>query len=190
MSMPPARGVIGDSSRCLRVRLAAWRSVLAGLVLFATGARDVPAQPVLETMAAAVGPVDARRAIAGLATRADGTGPRGAFTTDIVSHGDMVRFVQVRDGGETALLVTGTRAFAREAAASPMQPTSGPEVAIVHGHDLHRLLLDLEAARASDRRGRGRRMHRGLHCRGPCQAVPAERRSATVAHDPDLARRP
>jgi len=113
-------------------------------MLLLIGVRIATAQSILETMAAAIGPTDARRAITGLATRADGMGPRGAFTTEIVSHGEMVRFVQARDGAETALLVIGTTAFARGSAAAPMQATSGPEVAIVLGHAVHQLLLDLE----------------------------------------------
>lgn len=131
------------------------RMVLACLALLLGSAHAVSAQSLLEAMAAAVGPADTRAAIAGLATRADGTGPRGAFTTEIVSLDDTVRFVQVRKGadasqaapgsGQTALLVAGATAFTREAASSPMHATSGPEAAIVRGHDLHRLLLDLEA---------------------------------------------
>ena len=126
-------------------RRTAWRGVLAGLVFVAASAPAAAAESMLGAMAAAIGPTEARRAMTGLATRADCTGPRGAFTTEIVSHGDVVRFVQVRDSGRTALLVTGTAAFARAADGASMQATSGPEAAIVHGHDLHRLLLDLEA---------------------------------------------
>jgi hypothetical protein len=124
---------------------AAWRGVLAGLTLVAACAPAAAAESLLEAMAAAIGPADARRAMTGLATRADCTGPRGAFTTEIVSHGDAVRFVQARDSGRTALLVRGTAAFARAADGAPMQAANGPEAAIVHGHDLHRLLLGLEA---------------------------------------------
>jgi hypothetical protein len=123
----------------------AWRGVLAGLALVATNAPAVAAQSLLESMAAAIGPVAARRAITGLATRADGSGPRGAFTTDIVSHGDVVRFVQERGGAQTALLVAGPAAFSRAAAGASMQAANGPEAAIVRGHDVHRLLLGLEA---------------------------------------------
>jgi hypothetical protein len=122
----------------------AWRGVLAGLVLVATNAPAVAAQSLLESMAAAIGPAEARRAIAGLATRADGAGPRGPFTTEIVSHGDVVRFVQARSGSQTALLVVGTAAFARAASGASLQAANGPEAAIVRGHDLHRLLLGLE----------------------------------------------
>ena len=122
-----------------------WRGVLAGLAFVAAGVQAAGAESLLEAMAAAIGPAGARRAITGLATRADCTGPRGAFTTEIVSHGDVVRFVQVRDSGRTALLVTATAAFARPADGAPMQATTGPEAAFVRGHDLHRLLLDLEA---------------------------------------------
>jgi hypothetical protein len=140
--------IMGDVIGCPpgghRVRRALWRGVIAGLLLLVAGARTGAAQSILETMAAAIGPADARRAIVGLATQSAGMGPRGAFTTDIVSHGEMVRFVQARDGAETSLLVVGTTAFARVSAAEPMQATIGPEVAIVLGHALHRLLLDLE----------------------------------------------
>ncbi len=122
-----------------------WRGLLAGLVLVAAHAPVAAAESLLEAMAAAIGPADARRAMIGIATRADGTGPRGAFATEVVSHGDVVRFVQVRDRRRTALLVIGPAAFARTAEGATMQATSGPEAAIVRGHDLHRLLLDLEA---------------------------------------------
>jgi hypothetical protein len=44
--------------------------VLAGLALFVTAARAASAQPLLEAMAAAIGPAEARRAIAGLCRRA------------------------------------------------------------------------------------------------------------------------
>ena len=108
-------------------RRTAWRGVLAGLVFVAASAPAAAAESMLGAMAAAVGPTEARRAMTGLATRADCTGPRGAFTTEIVSHGDVVRFVQVRDSGRTALLVTGTAAFARAADGASMQATAAPK---------------------------------------------------------------
>lgn len=131
------------------------RNVFACLLLLGS-AQAVSAQPLLEAMAAAIGPADARAAMAGLATRANGTGPRGAFTTEIVSLGDTVRFVQVREraaasqaapgGGETGLLVAGATAFARETASSPMQATSGPRPRSCAATTCsRRLLLDLEA---------------------------------------------
>jgi hypothetical protein len=142
----PAEALCDAHAMCamsIRQRTA-WRGVLAA-VAFAAHVQAAAAQSLLESMAAAVGPTAARHAVTGLATRADGTGPRGAFTTEIVSHGEVVRFVQVRGGNRTAILVTGNTSFVQEAAGNPMQASNGPEAAFVQGHDLHRLLLGLDS---------------------------------------------
>ena len=160
-----------------------WRGVLAGLVFVAASAPAAAAESMLGAMAAAIGPIEARRAMTGLATRADCTGHAARSPPRSCRTATWCASSRSRDSGRTALLVTGVAAFARAADGAPMQATSGPEAAIVHGHDLHRLLLDLEARVQVTSRRCGRRVRRGLDRRGPDHAVSPRRRLDAFTHD-------
>lgn len=91
--------------------------------------------------ASATGPAAAPPALDGLASHAEVTGPRGTFTTDMVSLADgTTRFVQRHPAprGTTELLALGERAFERDGKGAfvPSQPAIA---SFVLGHDVPRL---------------------------------------------------
>lgn len=115
----------------------------------ATLQAEVSAPDPLAAMAAAIGPLEARQAFAGISAFAEGNGPRGVFTSAMLSLADgSARFRQVR-AGETSelLLLEGTpyeRSGAGDTAALPLHPADAALASFVRGHEVHRMLLDLE----------------------------------------------
>lgn len=117
------------------------RSFLALLLVASFGtagllaaADAVAASPAAESPAP---PLD------GLFGRAEVSGPRGQFTTEIVSLADgTLRFVQRHPTprAATELLALGERAFQREAAGA-FAPAPPAIAAFAHGHDVPRLAL-------------------------------------------------
>lgn len=103
------------------------------------------ARPTLATVAEAIGPEGARRAIASLSARADGDGPRGPFTSEIVSlAASDVAFRLRRGGSATELLLLDGAPYSRESAAAPFAPGDAALAGFIRGHELHRILLDLD----------------------------------------------
>lgn len=109
---------------------------------FPTAAGATP----LADLAAAIGAPEARSAIGGIAVGAEVQGPDSRFTAELVSLADgRARFVQRLAGGvrETVVDADGV-AHVRERPGGPFE-RGGPElVGRVRGHEVHRMLLDLE----------------------------------------------
>lgn len=122
-----------------------FRPGLTVAMLFASlASRPALASSELAAVAAAIGPAEARRAIAGVATHAQGEGPQGTFVTGIVAlAAGPARFVQQRGERRTELLTNAGDAYQRGAGGA-MEAAPAAAREIVHGHALHRLLLDLD----------------------------------------------
>jgi len=125
------------------------RALVALLVVSSyVGAAPAPARdahPSLSDLAEAIGPGGSRAAFEGIAARAAGVGPRGEFSTEVVSLGTgRARFRQVRSAGTTELSIGDGAAWARDGATGTWVG-GGPEIeGFVRGHEVHRMLLDLE----------------------------------------------
>ncbi len=121
-----------------------YSALALSLLLAGLGSGPALGTDALASMAAAIGSTEGRRAIAGVATRARCDGPQGAFETEIVALDEgTARFVQSRGERRSELLASGGAAFQRGAGGAI---EAAPEAAleIVHGHAVHRLLLDLD----------------------------------------------
>lgn len=124
--------------------LALWLTLATATLPAGAAAPD----PLAE-MAAAIGPLEARQAFAGISAVAEGTGPRGAFTSAMLSLADgSARFRQVRAGQTSELLLLDGTPYERsgtgDLAALPLQPAEAALASFVRGHEVHRMLLDLE----------------------------------------------
>lgn len=125
------------------------RALVALLVVSSyVGAAPAPARdahPSLSDIAEAIGPGGSRAAFEGIAARAAGVGPRGEFSTEVVSLGaGRARFRQVRSAGTTELLLADRASWARDGATGDWAG-GGPGIeGFVRGHEVHRMLLDLE----------------------------------------------
>jgi len=99
----------------------------------------------LAPLAAAVGADDARARIEGVLAVADVSGPRGAFTSEMISLADgTARFRLVREDGSTELLLAGDRVYRRAAEGGALAEAPPGLAALVRGHEVHRMLLDLD----------------------------------------------
>ncbi|MEO7794951.1 MAG: hypothetical protein ABIV06_09280 [Thermoanaerobaculia bacterium] len=133
---------------------------LLGLCLLFVPTRS-PAQPaptMLQQLAEAIGPAAARQAIAGLAARAEATGPRGPFVSEMLSLADgTARFRLTKDGDTTERLATGGKIWQRShaagsAAVGAAEPAEAAMIGFVRGHEIHRMLLDIERRFRADSR--------------------------------------
>ncbi len=125
--------------------LSRFRACLAVALLFASlASRPALGSSGLASVAAAIGPTEARRAIAGVATHAQCEGPQGTFVTGIVAlAAGPARFLQQRGERTTELLAAPGEVFQRGAGGTmEVAPAAAREV--VYGHAVHRLLLDLD----------------------------------------------
>jgi len=103
------------------------------------------APPDLGAFARAVGPLEARQTIAGVAARAEASGPRGAFLSEMLSlSSDTARFRLTKGGDSTELLLAGGTPFQRRASSASFEPADAALASFVRGHEAHRMLLDLE----------------------------------------------
>jgi hypothetical protein len=101
----------------------------------------------LTPIADAVGSPEARAAFTAIASRAECTSPAGkTFTTEIVALADgrTRMFQQHAEGRRAEILVDGGRAFRRETREAPLQPAPEDVVSFVRGHEIHRMILDLD----------------------------------------------
>ena len=98
----------------------------------------------LAALAEAVGPAAARQALAGIAARADARGPRGAFASAMVSLADgTARFRLVMQAGTTDLLTAAGKPYLRSDA-GVLELADEAMAGFLRGHEVHRMLLDLE----------------------------------------------
>ena len=119
------------------------RLAVAVMCLAAAPARA--GEDPVAAIAGAIGPEAARRALAGVVARAACRGPRGEFTTEVVSlGGGIARFRQVRATGTTELLLSGGTAYARGGPGAPFGSGGAELASFVAGHEVHRMLLDLD----------------------------------------------
>jgi hypothetical protein len=120
--------------------------------------RSLRVAPLAVALVAAVAVLGAAPPVAafeGIASRAEVAGPRGAFTTEIVSLGDgTVRFVQVHPEWRSEMLAVGDEAFERAEASGTLVPTGVDGLDVVRGHDVHRIVLTLRAAGGEERPSR------------------------------------
>lgn len=99
----------------------------------------------LVEVAGAVGPSEARAAVGGIVARAEAAGPRGAFGSEVVSLADgTVRFRLTRDGVASDRMVTAGSVYARSEPAAALGAAEPAVASFVRGHEVHRMLLDLE----------------------------------------------
>ena len=128
-------------------RLNALRTgwLAAALLVFGPAVSAAAGRGDLAAMAAAIGSAEARAAIEGIATTADGTGPRGPFTTEVTAWRDSVGFVQSRADARSALLLDGDRPFALDETSGRFVGADQSVAAFVRGHAVHAFLLRLDA---------------------------------------------
>ncbi len=116
------------------------------------GLSSLSAQPTalsLQRIAEAVGPAASRQALFGISARAEASGPRGAFVSEMLSFADGTARFRLTKGNEiTELLLVDGEPFARSGSASPvggpLQPAEAAMAGFVRGHEVHRMLLDLD----------------------------------------------
>lgn len=157
----PKRGAHVDPGEMRSVRiplpvlqLPLFLACLAVAAPLAAAAGD--AGLTLEKVAASIGSAEARQAIRSISARADANGPRGAFTSEIVSLDEgEVRFELRRGEALTELLLRGGSAFARETAGAPLVPAEASLASFIRGHEVHRILLALDRRFRADFRGIG-----------------------------------
>jgi hypothetical protein len=120
--------------------LAAWLGFLAAGVAF-----SATTLPGLAELARAVGPPSARAAIGGIAAQAEASGPRGAFRSEVLSlTGDSARFRLTKGAEATEILLAAGKPFQRAAAGGGFEAADAALASFVRGHEVHRMLLDLE----------------------------------------------
>lgn len=99
----------------------------------------------LDRSVAVLGDHQNRAAIEGLVSRADCNGPNGHFTTEVVSLANgPVRLVQKGSSGINSLLSDSNLTYHLQHGSAEMRPAPGHMSEFVRGHDVHRLLLDLD----------------------------------------------
>lgn len=105
-----------------------------------------PGVPPLAALAAAIGSPEARAAIGGIAAQAEVAGPRSRFTAGMISLADgTAKFVQASPGGRSETLVAADgSSWRREEAGGPFAPGDATLAGQLRGHEVHRMLLDLE----------------------------------------------
>ena len=148
---------------------------------------ELLAGPELQNLADTIGPAGARRAMAGIAARADATGPRGAFVSEIVSLADgTARLRLALSSGNTDLLLAAGTPYAHKD--NRMQAADAAMASFVRGHEVHRMLLDLEHRFHLDERAAKPNC---LALRGPdalavtiCRAAGSERPATIVLELP------
>lgn len=105
--------------------------------------QEIPAEAV-QRIADAIGPRDARQALAGISARAEASGPRGAFASEMISLSDgTARFRLGMASGNTDLLVAAGTAYLRSGAGA-LESADAAMAGFLRGHEVHRMLLDLE----------------------------------------------
>lgn len=119
--------------------------LLALLLLGGSTLTLAASDPALDQVAQAIGAREARARIEGLLAVAEASGPRGTFTSEMISLADgTARFRLVREGGATELLVAGGRVWRRPAGGGALVEAPSEMAAFVRGHEVHRMLVDLE----------------------------------------------
>lgn len=119
--------------------LTAWLGLMAAGAAFSASA-----PPGLEALARSIGPRSARAAIGGIAAHAEASGPRGAFRSEVLSlTGDSARFRLKKGAEATEILLAAGKPFQR-AAGGGFEPAEAALASFVRGHEVHRMLLDLE----------------------------------------------
>jgi len=101
----------------------------------------------LTLIADAVGAPEARAAFTAIVSRAERSSPTGdTFSTEIVALADGRTRMFQQHGGEdqTEILVAEGRAFRRESREGPFEPAPDDVVSFVRGHEIHRMILDLD----------------------------------------------
>ncbi len=120
--------------------LTAWLGFLAAGVAF-----SATTLPGLAELARAVGSPSARAAIGGIAAQAEASGPRGAFRSEVLSlTGDSARFRLTKGAEATEILLAAGKPFQRAAAGGGFEAADAALASFVRGHEVHRMLLDLE----------------------------------------------
>lgn len=105
--------------------------------------QEIPAEAV-QRIADAIGPRDARQALAGISARAEASGPRGAFASEMISLSDgTARFRLGMASGNTDLLVAAGTPYLRSGAGA-LESADAAMAGFLRGHEVHRMLLDLE----------------------------------------------
>lgn len=147
--------------RCRFPRSARRLFALATLLAASRLPADTGAANALQGFATAIGPAASRQAVTGIYARAEGDGPRGAFLNEIVSLADgRVRFRQTKEGRVTDLVVGAgagaphlrSGALEGPVALSALAPADAAMASFVRGHEVHRMLLDLETRFQDDAR--------------------------------------
>ena len=108
-----------------------------------SAAADV--DPRLAEIAAAIGPAPARAAISGISSLAAARGPRGAFTSEMIALADgTARFRLIKPEGDTSLLLTAGQIYRSDSASAPVKTADAAMASFLRGHEVHRMLLDLD----------------------------------------------
>lgn len=152
-------------------------------------AESAPTSEIL-ALAEAIGPADARRAISGLSARAEAIGPRGAFSSEILSLADgTARFRLAMQASTTDLLIAADKPYLRSGAGA-LEAADAAMASFLRGHEVHRMLLDLERRFRPDESFAARALRPGcLPLRGPDGlAVTICRASADADTDAGLPR--
>lgn len=102
----------------------------------------------LQRLADAVGTREARQALVGISARAEANGPRGAFASEMISLNDgTARFRLLMAEGGTELLLAADRPYTRSLTGTSRELAAATDrslASFVRGHEVHRMLLDLE----------------------------------------------
>jgi hypothetical protein len=111
-------------------------------LLLATSLMTQASAVELQDLANVLGPAESRRAFEGIVATAEVTGPRGSFTSEIISLADgTTRFRLI--GASTTELAVVDGVGLRRSPAGTLDPAQAV-VAFVRGHEVHRMLVDLE----------------------------------------------
>ena len=121
------------------------------LCLFLAGSplhAEETAAAALQRLADAVGTREARQALVGISARAEANGPRGAFASEMISLDDgTARFRLLMAEGGTELLLAADRPYTRSLTGASRELAAATDrslASFVRGHEVHRMLLDLE----------------------------------------------
>ncbi|MGE0639310.1 MAG: hypothetical protein AB7G12_05890 [Thermoanaerobaculia bacterium] len=118
--------------------------LLFAALLVAPGS-EAAARPSLASFAATIGPADARAAIAGVVAIADADGPRGKFLSEMISlRSGELRFRLEREESASEFLYSDGAPWSRAEPGGPLQRAAGDFTSFLRGHEVHRMLLDLE----------------------------------------------
>lgn len=137
-------------------------------LLLAAALLAQPSPAELADVAEVLGPAASRRALEGIVATAEVAGPRGGFTSEIISLADGTARFRLIAESTTELAVVDSVGL-RRSPAGILEPAPAL-VAFVRGHEVHRMLIDLERIFAAA----------GTVGADGCMAVHADHGAATV----------